>query len=272
MRVAISNLAWDADEDDLIAPLLARFGIDAIDIAPGKYFSDPGRASDADISRLRNFWRDHGVEIIGAQALLFGATNLNIFGAPESQRATLERLSAVSRIAAGLGATRLVFGSIRNRNRAHLGDQAAFDMAVSFFRRLAMIAQSWGVFICLEPIPSRYGSNFLTTTVEAARMVLAVNERTIRLQLDTGTIAVNREDPAAVVSDFASIIGHVHASEPDLAPLGAGDADHAGTARALARHLPEQVVTVEFLATENEPHESAVARSLSIAVRQYREI
>jgi len=37
MRLAISNIAWDTAEDEAIVTLLQRFGVDAIDIAPGKY-------------------------------------------------------------------------------------------------------------------------------------------------------------------------------------------------------------------------------------------
>lgn len=45
MRLAISNIAWEPAEDDAIASLLQRYGIDAIDIAPGKYFSRPGQGA-----------------------------------------------------------------------------------------------------------------------------------------------------------------------------------------------------------------------------------
>lgn len=71
MRLAISNIAWDAAEDDAVALLLHRHGIDAIDIAPGKYFPEPAKALDEDIARVRNWWRDRGIEIFGMQALLF---------------------------------------------------------------------------------------------------------------------------------------------------------------------------------------------------------
>ena len=38
MRLAISNIAWDVSEDENIARLLNRSGVDAIDVAPAKYF------------------------------------------------------------------------------------------------------------------------------------------------------------------------------------------------------------------------------------------
>ena len=50
MRLAISNIAWDTSEDEAIAKLLRQYRVDAIDIAPGKYFPDPGKASDAEVA------------------------------------------------------------------------------------------------------------------------------------------------------------------------------------------------------------------------------
>jgi hypothetical protein len=111
MRLAISNIAWDVSEDLAVAKHLNKFDIDAIDIAPGKYFPDPTDAKDADIESVRRWWAEHGIEITGMQALLFGTTGLNVFGDSQSQAAMLTHLTAVCRIGAGLGATRLVFGS-----------------------------------------------------------------------------------------------------------------------------------------------------------------
>ena len=120
MRLAISNIAWDVAEDDALAALLQRFRVDAIDIAPGKYFPRPSEAKEADILKVRQWWADRGIEITGMQALLFGTTGLNVFGPLESQAALLQHLDAVCRIGAILGAPRLVFGSPKNRDRSGL--------------------------------------------------------------------------------------------------------------------------------------------------------
>ena len=74
MRLAMSNIAWDVHEDLAVAMLLDRFSIDAIDIAPGKYFPDPASVKDHDIVRVKQWWTDKGIEITGMQALLFGKT------------------------------------------------------------------------------------------------------------------------------------------------------------------------------------------------------
>jgi D-psicose/D-tagatose/L-ribulose 3-epimerase len=270
MRLAISNIAWDTTEDEAIVTLLQRFKVDAIDIAPGKYFPDPTLATDEDIARVKNWWFERGIEITGMQALLFGTTGLNVFGPPESADAMLQHLTAVCRIGAGLGATRIVFGSPKNRDRTGLSDPQAMAMAVSFFRRLGDIAQSYGVVICLEPNPPCYGANFMTTSRDTAEVVRQIDHEAVRMQFDTGALTINGEDPLSVVQDFAPLMGHIHASEPQLLPLGDGGTDHAKVVAALQQHLPNHVVSIEMLATPNEPHILSIERALTVATHHYR--
>ena len=270
MRLAISNIAWDTAEDEAIATLLQRFAIDAIDVAPGKYFPVPANATDEQITQVKGWWAERGIDITGMQALLFGTTGLNVFGSAQSQCALLKHLDAVCRIGSGLGATRLVFGSPKNRDRTGLDDQETLNVAVPFFRQLGVIAQAYGVTICLEPNPTRYGANFMTTSAETALVVKQVDHPSIKMQLDTGALAINGEDPRLVLQDCASLIGHVHASEPDLLPLGDGSTDHGLMVTALERHLPNPVVTIEMLATKDEPHAVSIERALNVAIQHYR--
>lgn len=270
MRLAISNIAWDTAEDEAVATLLQQFAIDAIDVAPGKYFPEPANATDADIAQVKDWWAGRGIEITGMQALLFGTTGLNVFGSAESQAALLKHLAAVCRIGAGLGATRVVFGSPKNRDRSGFSDQEALEMASSFFRHLGDIAQASGVTICLEPNPTCYGANFMTTSAETARVVKYVAHPSIQMQLDTGALTINDENPLLVLHDVAALIGHVHASEPDLLPLGDGGTEHGKMAAALSQYLPAHVVTIEMVATKDESHLVSIERALQVATQYYR--
>ncbi|OLY97122.1 sugar phosphate isomerase/epimerase family protein [Polynucleobacter sphagniphilus] len=270
MRIAISNIAWDVKEDEVVASLLYRYGIDAIDIAPGKYFPDPINATNEEISSVKNWWLKRGIEITGMQALLFGTSGLNIFGSQASQDAMLSHLAAVCRIAKGLGATRLVFGSPKNRDRSGLTDEEAMRVAIPFFQRLGDIAQANGVVICLEPNPTCYNANFMTTSAQTSDVVRQVDHPAIKMQLDIGALTINHESAASVVQECASLIRHIHASEPELVPLGDCKTDHIEIATVLKRHLPRHLVSIEMLATKNESHTVSIERALAAAVHFYR--
>lgn len=269
MRLAISNIAWDVAEDEQVAALLQQYGVDAIDIAPGKYFPDPHASTDADIDRVAAWWGARGIAITGMQALLFGTSGLNVFGDDAAQQAILDRLDGVCRVAGRLNAPRLVFGSPKARDRSGLSDAQADAVAVAFFRRLGDVAQKHGVMICLEPNPASYGCNFMTHSAEAGRIVAVVDHPAIRMQLDTGAIAANGEDPETVIRDHAALIGHVHASEPELVTLGDRPTDHVAIGKLVARYLPDHLVTIEMLAG-SESHPVAIERALGVADRFYR--
>lgn len=270
MRIAISNIAWDTADDEQVSSLLKKYKIDAIDIAPGKYFPEPGRASSEEISRVRDWWESRGFEITGMQALLFGTSGLNLFGSDEQKSAMLDHLNAVSRIASGLGATRLVFGSPKNRDRSGLGDQEAQAVAVDFFRKLGEIAAHHGVMVCLEPNPSCYGSNFMTGTKETASIVSEVAHPAVRMQLDTGAMTINSEDATQVIEEYSSLFGHIHASEPNLVTLGDGGTDHAVVGSVVSQVLPDMLVSIEMLPSKKESNQVAIERALGVAIRHYR--
>lgn len=270
LRLAISNIAWDTAEDETIVTLLQRFGVDAIDVAPSKYFPEPSKATYREISHVKKWWFERGIEITGMQALLFGTSGMNVFGPSDSQDAMLQHLTAICRIGATLGANRIVFGSPKNRDRSGLTDEETMEVAFSFFSRLGDIAQSYGVMICLEPNPTCYGANFMTTSAETVKVVKQIGHAAVQMQLDTGALTVNSEDPVAVLQDCAMLVGHIHASEPDLLPLGDGATDHIQMVTALKQYLPNHIVSIEMLATKYERHEVSIERALSVAIQHYR--
>lgn len=270
MRLAISNIAWDIVEDRDIAALLKRYAIDAIDVAPGKYFPDPVAATPCQIADVRDSWAERGIDITGMQALLFGTQGLNVFGCAASQTSMLQHLDEVCRIGEGLGATRLAFGSPKNRDRSGLGDEEAMDIAVPFFRMLGNVARDHGLTICLEPNPECYGANFMTNSALTAAVVRRVDHPNILMQLDTGSLAINGEDPFEVLHDAGQLVGHVHASEPCLLTLGDGSADHAQMAAAISRYLPDHLITIEMLPKRDEPHVDTIERALNVAIWHYR--
>jgi D-psicose/D-tagatose/L-ribulose 3-epimerase len=268
MRLSISNIAWRPEEDLSVAALLAKHDVDAIDVAPGKYFKDFATTSSQDITDVRRWWRVRGIEIVGMQALLFGTQGLNLFGEPAVRERMLAYLAHVCRIAHGLDARFLVFGSPRNRDRSGLDDHQTADIAKDFFRRLGDIAADQDTVICLEPNPPLYGGNFMTDAAATAEVVRAVNHPAIRMQLDVGALSLNGESAAAVLARDADLVAHVHASEPELGVLGDHGTDHGPVASAIRKFCPNKIVTIEMREDADAPLAS-LERALVFAQRWY---
>lgn len=271
MRISISNIAWDPSQDNDVCVLLQKHHIDAIDIAPGKYFPDPKNASDKNIASVRQFWESKGISLAGMQSLLFGTQGLNIFSDKAVQQKMLEHLRAVIHVAAVLGIKPLVFGSPKNRDRQNLSDEESRLIAYDFFMQLGDIALNEGVIICLEPNPECYGANFMTSSAETINMVRMIGHPAIKMQLDTGAIAINHESVIQVIKGNEDIIGHIHLSEPNLIPLGRDNVEHAKVAAELNRLLPCRVATIEMLMPKNESPLAAIDEALSFVTRYYRD-
>jgi len=271
-----------------VAGLLARLGVDAIDVAPSKYFADVAAVREAEVRRVRDWWADRGIEITGMQSLLYGTQGLNLFGPPDVQQRMLAYLAAVCRVGAWLGATRLVFGSPANRNRAGLTDAEAWTRALEFFGRLAEVAADAGVTICLEGVHPHYGANFMTDTASSLHMARTLNHPSVGIVLDTAVVQLNGEDIEALLAEGAAWVRHIHASEKDLVPLGQSAGarqhevqpgvprgqvpeavDHATMAAAIRRWVPDRVVCVEILARGNDLHFANIEQSLAFARRHY---
>ena len=266
MRLSISNIAWELAAEDAVAAILREHGVQLVDIAPGKYFSNPEEVSSAEIEAVRRLWSDRGFRIEGMQALLFGTAGLNMFA--DGDGAMFRRLAAVIRLGGRLGARALTFGSPRQRDRTKLPDDAVSRIALDFFRRLGDVAVEADVLFCLEPNPEMYACNFMTTTAEAASVVELIDHPGVRLQIDLGAMTINREPVAETIERYGSLAGHVHASEPKLAVLS-DHSTHDAAAAALSRIRPDLAVTIEMTTSSAESALDSVKTALLLAQTTY---
>lgn len=269
--ISISNIAWDVSIDNQMAETLQALGVGYIDIAPPKYFNQPSKTSKDEILKVKEYWRNKGIEPLGMQALLFGTQGLNVFGSASIQDQLLSHLADICRIGNILGARKLVFGSPRNRDRAHLNDQQTNDMALDFFGRLGDIALNENVVICLEPNPVAYHANFMTNSLETVDIVQQINHKNIRMQLDIGAMLMNDEVALEIIKKVAPWVHHIHISEPHLAPLNIDNLYHLDAAKAIKQYLPKMPMTIEMLSTNNSTSLAEIEQAIYLIKKTYQD-
>ena len=269
MKLAVSSIAWSADREEQASRVLRQAGLKGIEIAPTTIWSRPTEAPVAELDAYRDRWLERGLHIIATQALLFGRPDLVLFADESTRQRTAAYLVEMMRVSARLGATAMVFGSPRNRQRGELAAPRAMDIAVRFFRPLAGAAADLGGCLCIEGNPPAYGCDFLTSTADAAEFVGRVDHPGVRLQLDTSTMALNGEDYAREIAGGVPLSGHVHASEPHLVQFGGGGTDHAAAARALRLAGYAGWVSIEMRADPRDPELAGVAEALQRAQPEY---
>ena len=231
-RLAVSNIAWEASENDAVVEVLRREGVAGVELAPTKWRERPYEASASDVASYRRYWEDRGLRAVSLQALLFGRGDLQLFADERSRSQLSDYLRQAIDFAAALGAHALVFGSPKNRVRGDMPLSKATEIATGFFRDLGEHAHARGAALCIEANPPEYGCDFVTTTAEAIALCRAIDHPGVRVNIDLGGMTMSGERASRVIKDAGDLIGHVHASEPHLAEIGAG-ADHASAARAL---------------------------------------
>lgn len=258
MHLAVSSIAWTAEEDALVAPLLVGAGVTGVEIAPTRLWPDLAAARDAAVLHHRDFWREHGLAVPAMQALLFGRDDLQLFGSADSRRAMLDYLGHAARIGALLGCGVLVFGSPRNRRRGPLGHDQAAAIAVPFFRALGDIAAGRGVAIGIEANPVEYGCDFLTSHAELRDFVALVDHPAIVHHVDLGGAQLAGEDPVEVIT-AAAPLRHFHASTPHLAPPDPESPPLRRAVDTLSRSGYDGWVSIEMRRQEADPAGAVLA-------------
>lgn len=246
MQIAFSNIAWPTERDDAVAAALKSAGVTAVEIAPTKLHSDPTTLTADECRAIGRQWEDRGLPIVAAQSLLFGRPELTLFDSAEARSATLDYLKRIATVCATLGAERLVFGSPKNRRRGSMPIEQANEIAVEFFRELAIAAADAGTCIVLEANPPEYGADFVVRAVEALGMVRAVAHPGFQLHLDTACMTLAGDD-LNLIAQAQPWLRHFHVSDPNLAPIGSsGRVDLPTFAAALARIGYEHYVSIEM--------------------------
>lgn len=219
LKLSISNIAWPADIRHEVYGLLSRNGVTGIEVAPTK-IAPWDDLTEAVLGAERDLMATFGLTVSSYQALYFGCPGLALLEDEAAFEALLKHTVHVARVAEQLSqGGGGVFGAPRNRLRGRLDEAEAFDLGAERFAKLAESVSPHNFTIMLEPAPPEYGGDFLPTERDCAAMVRRVAHPAFRLHVDTGCLTLAGEDGTEIVTEYHDLIGHVHLSQPSLAPV-----------------------------------------------------
>jgi sugar phosphate isomerase/epimerase len=264
-NLGISNLAWPAEAWRDALRLARELEVCAIEIAPFDFFNT-WDASEHAVRALRDEIAGAGMTCAAMQGILYQAPHVHLFASTESRAALHAHLVKVARMAEVLGAKACVFGAPKKRDPGSLAQAQAWDVAIDFFRAVAPVFADHGAVIALEANARLYGCRFVVTTREAVQLVTAVGHPGCGLQIDTGTLFLEHEDPN-VLRAAAPLAVHAHVSEPDLAPIGSSGVDHAPIAAALGASGYAGSLSIEMKAAPE--WRAAVTRAVAFVRGMY---
>jgi sugar phosphate isomerase/epimerase len=269
MRLAISNIAWPAGADAAALPLLEEHHVAGVELALTKVWPQPLAASADEVAAYRAWWESRGIRIVALQALLFGKADLHLFGSPSSRQAMHDYLVGIIQQAARLGAQALVLGSPGNRKRGALGPAEALAVAVDFFRPLGEAAERHGITLCIEPNPSAYGCDWVTSVTEGIELVDTVGSAGFGLHLDTAGMHLAGDGPETVRA-AGHRTRHFHVSAPFLEGVPGGDVSHSDYAEALVGAGYSGWVSIEMAEPKLQPcWQDGICRALDYVRQVY---
>lgn len=245
----ISNIAWPREALDEGLDLARTLGLSSVEIAPFNVF---GRWDDIedDASRLRDAIEQRGLTCDALQGIVFNAPGVELFASDDSRARLASHLGGIAKLAGILGARACVYGAPKQRDPGDLPLDEAEAVAVRFFRSIGPVFAAEGTALAFEANARQYACRFATTIAEAVRLVEAIDVPGIGLQIDTGTLFLEDEDPNVLLT-AAPLAVHAHVSEPELQPTGTSGVDHAPIAEALKRSGYAGSLSIEMRAVDD---------------------
>lgn len=212
MKMSISNIGWDADNDTLVYDLMKKYGYSGLEIAPTRIFSENPYANLKEAETWsRKLNEEEDLVVPSMQSIWFGRQE-KIFGTKVERQLLIDYTKKAIDFAEVIGCKNLVFGCPRNRN---LPDGADESVGISFFKEIGDYAAEHNTAIGMEANPPIYNTNYINDTKSALELIEKVDSDGFRLNLDVGTMIQNDESVEELVGKV-HFINHVHISEPGL--------------------------------------------------------
>lgn len=270
MRLAVSSIAWTNEEEMTVAKKLRELGVDRVEIAPTKLWLDPTQTNADDAKKYVDWWAEYGIEVSAFQSMLFARPDLKIFESEVNRRETLDYMKNFLKLAGAMGASKLVFGSPKNRQRGEMSYDESFSIATDFFKELGEVAANEGVVLCLEPNAPQYNCDFVTNANEGAQLVRAVDSQGFGLHLDTACMALAGDNLGDAIRTNKDILEHFHISSPMLGQVeDIAEVDHRGAAVALKEIGYDKLVSIEMRPEEAGKNVVRLEKAINFAKSIY---
>ena len=245
MKIAISNIAWGDKNLETFLKLIKSNGCDAIELAPSLIWQEPLNSDQPSRKKIKKQLKDNGVKLVGFHSLLFNRPELKFFDGEETRLKTIDYLKKLSELCNDLGGSQVVLGSPSNRSLNGRNYKLCLNQIYDDFYSISEKCKKNNVFFCLEPL-SKSMSDFITSSLEAGKIVKKINHTNLKLHLDTKTIFENNENIEKVFDEYGNYIQHFHISEPGLAEIGKSEINHKSIGETLRKMKYQKFVSIEM--------------------------
>ena len=214
MKLLISNLAWNFNENKKFLALFKKNKIENLEFAPSLLFQN--NFKNKNLINTKKFWNNKGVRLYSMQSILYGINNCFIFGDNKQRSNFIKEVFKKIDLAKKLDVKVIVFGSPINKRKFKKKKYLLDKIFINTFRKIALYTNKKKIYFCLEANPNIYKSEYLNYTNEALKVVKIINNKYLMINLDLGTIIQNKESIDNLINQNIKYIKHVQISVPYL--------------------------------------------------------
>lgn len=222
IKLSVSNIAWQAEDDEAMYKKIADSGFEGLEIAPSRIFgSQPYDNTERAKEWACKLNAEYGLVVSSMQSIWYGRSE-NIFRSKDERDVLEQYTFKAIDFAEAISCENLVFGCPKNRN-LESNAQLTHESAIELFKTVGDYASEHGTTISLEANPAIYGTNYLNTLKQVCDVLAETGTKGLAVNLDFGAIIYNNEakeesieDSLEIVKKIVPSINHVHISEPHL--------------------------------------------------------
>ena len=268
MKFATSNIALTPYNHTAELSAAAELGLTGLEVAPSRVWRDSWKGLKAtDVDAYRGEVEGANLQVIGLHSLFYDQPDLGMFGDKENRAKTLEFMVHLSKLCRDLGGHTLIYGG--GRQRGNIPSEEAFTRCIDFCGELCALIEGHGTAYCFEPLgPQKM--DFINSVNDSIRIVEAVNNPSIRVQLDAEALHDNDEINDQIFTAAKPYLLHVHANEPGFSVLGSsGYVDHMAIGNHLRTIEYDGYVSIEQRMLNEKAPLADLAQSISILKKCY---
>lgn len=256
MKWALSNIMWGPALAQPYLAFAAELGFRGIEIAPGLLNKSPMAITSLDARKFKTGVNEFGLEIVSFHALFFGFSNLKLFGTCEERDETGKFLVKLGQIAHEMECPVMVFGSPKNRRKGSMSGTRGNSIAKYFFQAVAEKLSSYGVSLCIEPLPAEE-TDYINNYKDAIDLVEAVDRPFFKMMLDAKAMLFETEEAESVIINSFPWMNHFHVNDPQLrVPMSTGEIDHSVLGAALHKVGYDRYVSLEVTSAYGTPEQN----------------
>ncbi|MDH4262392.1 MAG: sugar phosphate isomerase/epimerase [Spirochaetia bacterium] len=245
MKLAVSNIAWPAEQLDQHLRILSDEGIDGMELSPSMIWKDPTTIPDAEIVKLKDHVKSYNLLIPSMHSLTYPRPDFEIYGSEYKRNEIKDYIYKLGIMANIMECPIMVFGSGSLRKSKGMDKELCIRILTDFFQSVADRLMELNVMLLIEPLSRQY-TDIINTSTDGMDLVKKVNHAFFGLHIDLKSTFDENEDQELLWKSYSQDIRHCHVSNPEMEPPDETFSYHKKVAGSMRKYGYKNFVSIEM--------------------------